>query len=249
MPWSDLVANAFATLAPGPGFIEPITDTSPAADEEFNPLAFDSEVSWYVPWTVLLNELFPQHKGYVVVSNYGGITEKIGHQHAIDLTDAFVVQAAQYPIFFLELKPPSHLKNDSTCQLADMQMRQRFTLMKSMYSSFHQRGIKNLPTIYGISAMATRISVFQYDVASETLLPKRLYHINPHLVGDTAPLSRWLVDVLTDEGEGIMRKIGQETTRHDRSLYPKGQFKHSTGGQFKHHRGRSKHCRGRASDR
>ncbi|KAF8578499.1 hypothetical protein K439DRAFT_1621295 [Ramaria rubella] len=222
MPWSDLVANAFATLAPGPGFIKPITptgqpsylDTPPAADEEFNPLAFDSKVSWYVPWTILLNELFPQHKGYVVVSNYDGIKEKIGRQHAIDLTDPFVVQATQYPIFFPELKPPSHLKNDSTCQLADTQMCQCFTLMKSVYSSFHQRGIKNLPTIHGISAMATRISVFQYDVASETLLPRQLYHINTHLVGNTAPLSQWLVDVLTDEGEGIMRKIGQETTRH-----------------------------------
>lgn len=63
-----------------------------------------------------------------------------------------------------------------------------------------------IPTLYGLSALGTRICVYEYTVANRSLTPLRIVP-HPELVTDTAPKERWILDILEPQGEARLKEV------------------------------------------
>jgi hypothetical protein len=98
------------------------------------------------------------------------------------------------PVFSLDVKPYLDLAfdHDSSRKEADDQMCDRFL-------DFASESLP-LPKVFGISALGTRYSVYEYDPHDRTLTPMRIIP-HPDIVNDSAPLWRWDYDVLAPEGQ------------------------------------------------
>ena len=77
------------------------------------------EWEYYAPYNILLNYLFPATERFYVSPQHQGLVAP----GSIDFSVIYVVHRNQTPIFFLEIKPHSHLNKESTHQAADQQMR------------------------------------------------------------------------------------------------------------------------------
>jgi hypothetical protein len=152
----------------------------------------DSE--YYGSFNTLLTTLFPPTENFYVAPQFIRIKE------SIDLMVIFVITKGKVPVFFLEAKTYVALNHAPSRKDADDVMRDRF-----LYFSDHVRLCK----LYGISALGTRFSIYEYYSDTRRLTPKRL-RADPDIVSDTAPQERWNYDVMTPEGEAKLKQIVDE---------------------------------------
>jgi hypothetical protein len=157
------------------------------------PLGEVDETEYYGPYNGLLLDQFPGPEHYMIVPQYKRPT----YPQSIDFTTIFIVQRHKHPIFFIEIKPAGHIKLISDRAAADKQMRERFEALADQLI---------IPTLYGISALGTRLCVYTYDKETAVLQPERIGE-DTKRVNDRAPANRWNMDVMTSAGEERIREL------------------------------------------
>jgi hypothetical protein len=152
------------------------------------------ETEYYGPYNTLLTDIFPHAEHFQIVPQYKGpITPG-----SIDFTTIYIVRKRKCPVFFIEIKPFPHLDDISTREKADQQMRDRFVTIIGRTLV--------IPKLYGISAMGTRFSVYEYNQETNMLLPPSIAR-DAMYVTDVAPAERWNYELLEDDGEKKMREL------------------------------------------
>ena len=101
-------------------------------------------------------------------------------------------------MFFVEIKPFVHLDDISTREKADQQMRDHFI-------SIIDRNLV-IPKLYGISAMGSRFSVYEYAKETNILLPPSIAR-DALFVTDVAPADRWNYELLKENGELKLKRL------------------------------------------
>ncbi|KAG0643703.1 hypothetical protein HOY80DRAFT_1133609 [Tuber brumale] len=119
---------------------------------------------------------------------------------SVGFTTIFIVRYKHHPVFFVEIKSSGSLRHISSCEEAGLQMRERF---------WHLFEDVEIGTLYGASAMGTKICLYKLNRASRQLSPT-VVPSNPELVTDTAPMGRWNVDIMTLEGEEELCEVVQQ---------------------------------------
>jgi len=113
----------------------------------------------------------------------------------VDFTSLFIVRSTRlftkHPVFFIGIKPGGRISELSSRGAADQQMRESFEcLAKDLI----------IPKLFGLSLIGSQFAVYEYDRASQELMPPEITR-NSRILNDTAPESRWAHDFL-DAGEG-----------------------------------------------
>lgn len=164
--------------------------------ELFDRLTTD-ETELYGPFNTLLTHLFPFTENFQVVpQSKGPITPG-----SIELTTIYIIRKGKCPVFFVEMKPFVHLDEMGTRAKADKQMRESFESMVETSLV--------IPKLYGVSAMGTQFSVYEYRKESGTLNPQ-LIERDPKRMNDIAPKKRWKYDLLDESGERRLRELVDE---------------------------------------
>jgi hypothetical protein len=187
MPWPAWIRKQFATI---PGGVNNATQES----------------LLYGPYNTILGYLFPASEDFMVVPQY----QRPTMGQSIDFTTVFVVESAntQTPIFYLEIKPPSHINDLSKREQADTQMRD---CVRTLVTELR------IPKLHGVSALGVRLAFYCYDAATHLLEPVAIPR-DPVLINDTAPAVRWSVDVLSDEGYEQLVQVATEVKNMAQAL-------------------------------
>lgn len=157
------------------------------------PLGEHDESQYYGPYTTLLTKFFPAKEHYMVVPQY----KRPRQLESVDFTTIFLIQRRRHPVFFVEIKPAGHIHNDSSRAAADQQMRERVYALRNDIE---------IPILYGVSAIGTKLCFYKYTKDSRKLEPELILG-DTQIVIDTAPKERWDVDLLTIEGERKFRDV------------------------------------------
>jgi len=150
------------------------------------------ESDYYGPYNTLLTALFPSTEGYQVAPQY---KRKAG---SIDFTIVYIITRRRVPIFFVEIKNYLALEKAFDRGEADDQMRGRFLEFSS--------GSLPIPTLYGLSALGTRLCIYEYTVETRTLTPPRIIP-HPDIVTDIAPKERWDLELFEPQGEARLKQV------------------------------------------
>jgi len=110
-----------------------------------------------------------------------------------------LVRHKHHSVLFMEIKSSGSLHHISSCEEADLQMRDRFKHLQDV----------EIGTLYGVSTIGTKIYMYKLDRVSCRLSPAVIPR-NPELATDTAPIDRWNVDIMTLEGEEKLCRIVQQ---------------------------------------
>ncbi|PWW74186.1 hypothetical protein C7212DRAFT_299163 [Tuber magnatum] len=151
------------------------------------------ESRFYGSYNILLNYLFPFEQDFVVSPQY----KRPRQSRSVDFTTIFIVSHDEHPVFFLEIKASNHIQQISTRKDADKQMRER---IETIFDSI------KIDTLYGISALGTRLCVYTIPRESGDIEPRAIVE-NPDRVTDTAPEGHWNIDILDPEGEKRVRDV------------------------------------------
>ena len=116
---------------------------------------------FYGPYNTLLTYLFLSTEHYMI----SPLCKRPPEGWSIDFTTVFIVQKAFHLVFFLEIKPPGYYTHRSSRADSDNQMRTRF---------FELVDVVDLPVIYGVSALGTRLCLYSYQRDSNALTPPRI---------------------------------------------------------------------------
>ena len=108
------------------------------------------------------------------------------------LTLFYTVLKHAQPVFFIEVRPYSDLKGPTTRGDADERLRRQFRELVG--------GGIAIPRLYGVSAMGTRLSIYEYTKATNTLFPPAIT-FDRNALNDVAPKERWNYDLLDADGE------------------------------------------------
>jgi len=157
---------------------------------------FPSEADYHGPYNKLLYTLFPPDTDFVVVPQRFPQSK-----NAADFVFMYEIRHGTRPVLVIELMPPRHLSLLSKRQEADLQVRSRF---------FDVAASCPIGTLYGISAMGTKLRFYTLDLT----LPNS--HIMPEYVApnlaymvDTVPARHWEYDILTPQGEDKLREVAE----------------------------------------
>jgi hypothetical protein len=155
------------------------------------------ESEYYGPYITLLTDMFPHIEHYQVAPQFKGPVTP----GSVDFTVIYVVMKRKVPVLFIEVKPYVHLHEIGTRGKADHQMRERFRDLVG----------PNLPVpkLYGISAMGTCFSVYEYTKETGRLTPPMIAR-DPDIINDVAPQTRWNYELLEPAGEVKFRSIVAE---------------------------------------
>jgi len=155
------------------------------------------ESEYYGPYITLLTDMFPHIEHYQVAPQFKGPVTP----GSVDFTVIYVVMKRKVPVLFIEVKPYVHLHEIGTRGKADNQMRERFRDLVG----------PNLPVpkLYGISAMGTCFSVYEYTKETSRLTPPMIAR-DPDIINDVAPQARWNYELLEPVGEVKFRSIVAE---------------------------------------
>lgn len=155
------------------------------------------ESEYYGPYITLLTDMFPHIEHYQVAPQFKGPVTP----GSVDFTVIYVVMKRKVPVLFIEVKPYVHLHEIGTRGKADHQMRERFRDLVG----------PNLPVpkLYGISAMGTCFSVYEYTKETSRLTPPLIAR-DPDIINDVAPQARWNYELLEPAGEVKFRSIVAE---------------------------------------
>ena len=115
-----------------------------------------------------------------------------------DFVPVLIVHVDQHPVFFMEIKPPSALLDNSKREEADEQMRRRFRDLGP---------VSTIPTLLGVSACGNHLSFHEYDAATSNVQPKQVPQTPGSAIADVVPMSRWDCDVLKPEGANRLRDV------------------------------------------
>ncbi|KIJ27500.1 hypothetical protein M422DRAFT_784871 [Sphaerobolus stellatus SS14] len=152
------------------------------------------ESEYYGPYNTLLIDLFPHIEHFQVAPQFKGpITPG-----SVDFTVVYIIMKRKVPVLFIEVKPFNHFEKDSTRAEADDQMRRKFRDFRSASLP--------LPKLFGISALGTRFSVYEYIIETRALLPPSILP-DPMTVNEVAPKERWNYELLEPAGEAKFREV------------------------------------------
>ena len=154
------------------------------------------EWEYYAPYNILLNYLFPATERFYVSPQHQGLVVP----GSIDFSVIYVVHRNKTPIFFLEIKPHSHLNKESTRQATDQQMRGR---VGPLFDT------RTIPKLYGISALGTKLSIYEFMHATDAVTPHNIPE-DPDFVTDVAPKDWWSYELFEEEGEAKVCEIATE---------------------------------------
>jgi hypothetical protein len=155
------------------------------------------ESRFYGPYITLLTTLFPPTDHYQVTPR----CNSPGSSTSIDFTITYGLSGTvQIPVLFLQIKPYAHLDDLAKRERADNWMRDRF---RELFS------LDFLPKLYGISAMGTRVAVYEYREETNRITPPSIPR-DPDTIDDVAPRERWNSDLLGPDGERLFRLIARE---------------------------------------
>ncbi|KIM38555.1 hypothetical protein M413DRAFT_75955 [Hebeloma cylindrosporum] len=157
------------------------------------------EQEYLGPYNTLLSSSFHYTEQYQVVPYFKASVMP----GSIDFTTRFIVRKGTFPVFFVDVKPPRHLNERSARAKADEQMHEQFESMGVDGQSLV------IPTLYGISAIGTRLSVYKYDKETRVVSPPSVPR-NPIKMTDVAPVNRWNTDLLGNIGEKRYKEIVAE---------------------------------------
>jgi hypothetical protein len=155
------------------------------------------ENAYYGPYARLLYYLFGLEGPFEISPQYL-IPES--PRNSTDVVALFTVELNKHPVFFILVKPPASHALDSKRKQADDQMRDRFRdLRRSLVT----------PRLPAISAFGTRLSFYEYTVATNTVVPAAI-PAHPVILNDLAPADRWSCDLLDADGIARLRQIAQD---------------------------------------
>jgi hypothetical protein len=158
----------------------------------------DGEVTFFGPLTRLFYTLFYHIDGpYDIIPQFKPNALK-GPRERDNFVPVLLVEVDRRPVFFLEIKPPVSLPNESKRQEADEQMRRKFKDLGPL---------SNIPTLYGVCAFGTRLAFYEYDQATREIQPAEITQPDPSVTVDVAPIERWDSDVLHQEGADRLKDI------------------------------------------
>jgi hypothetical protein len=170
MTWPAAILEGFASI--------PVTSTR--------------ESDYYAPYNGLLNHLFPISEDYLVSPQHIEPDDR----DAIDMAVLYMVERHRKVVFFLEIKPATHIMHMSTRAMADTQMRRRY---KKLFED-------SIPILHGVSALGTRLCFYELDRDTRRVRPPSIAE-DPECITDTAPAGRWDTDILTQEGEERIKAV------------------------------------------
>ncbi|KIL57874.1 hypothetical protein M378DRAFT_87324 [Amanita muscaria Koide BX008] len=150
------------------------------------------EGAYYGPFISLLHTLFPGSKHYQVSPMFDPIADSIG------FTVIYLNARRKVPLLFLEMNNDVAYDSDDARKAADNQLRGFFEVLG---------GCIPIPKLYSISALGTRICIYEYTVASRSLTPLPTTPPNTEVVADVAPKERWNLDIMEPQGEARLREI------------------------------------------
>ncbi|KAF8521648.1 hypothetical protein JB92DRAFT_2707271 [Gautieria morchelliformis] len=159
------------------------------------PMDTTLEYEWYGPYNMLLNLLFPQHLRFEIAPQCAVPTNT---RTAVHFTVFYLVKRGGTPIFFLEVKPLTSLEGAPDRNSADGQMRDRFAGLRHRLT---------IPKLYGISAMGTRLSVYEFNTRDKSLIPEKGEQYDMDSIPDFAPRENWKYDVLEEDGAVKLRAV------------------------------------------
>ena len=154
------------------------------------------ESEFYAPYNAMLSELFPLKENFLVSPQY----KRPPAGWSIDFTTVFVVQRQRHPVFFLEIKPPSHLKHIAERGAADAQMRDRFAVLADAV---------NVPILHGVSALGTNLAFYTYEASNGNISPQGIPQ-DPSRVNDIAPSERWNTRLFSETGHSKLSTIATD---------------------------------------
>jgi hypothetical protein len=158
------------------------------------------ETEYYGPYNTLLSHLFPPAKHFQIVPQ---CKEPIT-PGSVDFNTTYTVRKWKCPVFFMVIKLFTHLDDISTHEKADQQMRERFVSIIG-----RNRVISKL---YGISAMGTLFSVYEYTKETNTLLPPAITRDATYMT-DVTPADRWNYDLLESSAEKKIKVLVEEVKK------------------------------------
>lgn len=182
MPWPDYITLRFAKATPAGEY---------------------DESAFYGPYNMLLGYLFPATEGYMVSPQYTRPEQsKSGAFNA-----SFLVHHhhRDKPVFFMEIKPSSHLRKPFLRRFADSQMRERAAGLVG-------DGL-GLPVVYGVGAIGTSACVYKLGRETGSVVePAAVRNAGGaqnarYWTVDTAPIEWWNLDLLGPEGEQRLRDV------------------------------------------
>jgi len=150
------------------------------------------ETEYYGPYNSLLSELFPGSEHFMIA-----LKKRPTHPQYSDFYTLFIAQRRKHPVFLIQIRPSGHINNASDRASADEQMRQWFDALYDKLS---------IPTLYGVSALGTKLCFYLYDSQTGTLTPPAIER-DPIVANDRAPADRWNLDVMESDGEQRMKEI------------------------------------------
>ncbi|KAF8514939.1 hypothetical protein BU17DRAFT_94016 [Hysterangium stoloniferum] len=153
------------------------------------------ESEYYGPYITLLTDLFPHTDHYQVAPQFKGPATP----GSLDFV--YVVMKRKVPVLFIEVKPYVYLQDMAKREKADNQMRGRFRELGSPSLP--------MPKLYGISAMGTCFSVYEYAKETNRVSPP-LIPRDRDVVNDVAPQERWKYELLEVGGEAKFRSLVAE---------------------------------------
>ncbi|KAK0225305.1 hypothetical protein IW262DRAFT_675191 [Armillaria fumosa] len=139
---------------------------------------------------VLTDECFTESI-FFVEPQYALPVAQIGGASDIDFVVTFIVEVDEIHVLFLDIKPPTYLRHVSTRAEADSQIRSTF---------FHLYNLCHTPRLHGISAIRKRYSIYTMDITRDGSVEPELIPSSPNRVTDTAPESRWDLDITAVQG-------------------------------------------------
>jgi len=114
-------------------------------------------IQYYGPYITLLTDLFPHVQHFQVAPQFKGPFTP----GSVDFTVIYIVTKRKVPVFFIEVKPYVHLQSPGKRGDADEQMRRRFRDLVV--------GSSPIPKLYGVSAMGTCLSIYEYMICWKPL--------------------------------------------------------------------------------
>ena len=110
------------------------------------------ENKFYGLYDDVINECFPRAK-FTITPQYTTTDVQTGGSGAIDFAITYVIEplTVECPIFFVEVKPPTHLAGLYTRKEADRQMRTRFVQLAHLVKT---------EKLYGVSAIGRQFPSF-----------------------------------------------------------------------------------------
>ncbi|KAF8517222.1 hypothetical protein JB92DRAFT_2714262, partial [Gautieria morchelliformis] len=110
---------------------------------------------------------------------------------AVDFTVFYFVKRRGTPVFFLEVKPLTSPEGAPERNSADGQMCDRFAGLRHCLT---------IPKLYGISAMGTRLSVYEFNTHDKSLILEKGEQYDMGSIPDFAPRENWKYNVFEEDG-------------------------------------------------